>query len=83
MAVSARWHRLTKQMNTYALLHNNIYDQGYAIVMYNICNDRQTFRYRDETIDLYPGHVTTRYLPELRIDVALIEDVREAKKRGL
>ena len=51
--------------------------------MYNICDDRQTFRYRDETIDLFPGKVVTRYLPELRVDVALIDDVREAKRRGL
>ena len=73
---------MTKQMNTYALLHSHIYEQGYAICQYNVCNDRQTFRYKDETIDLFPGKVTTRYLPELRVDVALIEDVREAKKHG-
>ena len=54
----------------------DLYDRDLAILQYNITEDRQTFRFRDELIDMRPGNVKTHLVDG--IQVANIEDVRKA-----
>ena len=60
------------------LVHDALFEQGYAIMAYSIAWDQDIFRYKDETFMLRPGSVPTFHQPGSDLIIAKVIDVLKA-----
>lgn len=55
-----------------------IYEAGYAVLLYDIAHDRRTWRFKEEEWRIPMNAVQLHNIPGVATPVALVEDVRAA-----